>query len=395
MRESYRKIRNLKQSHETQRYQLELSIETTPRDSRYSQVLVDMMQKEEAQSVEGRATPELSKKVDDALHTETSAFFGRVAQLNVKRWAVLSNKLDHEREAYRAELMRTFKESKTDDTLYSPTSVDEGEIDPIAMEALRLDHIYNEHWYQFEGFNLEEAFRSQRTRIETEWEVHRNTLSDSFRQRRKSLLGSSDSSDNPSATATVQDERWHHPEKQKTLIHTAPVMSPSTSTSNNGSSSPEKGRAVGSGVRAVRSRGSDGSPAHVQVELDNLELEYRKSLEAMDKQKTNATRWMMRQRVRLVAQAEVIQQERRAIASIIGKELDDIASLMRMANGGSMAVATTIGTATGGMGGGSGGGGGVNTTSITTTRGELSGRQSQGTTGKTGVISMSARGGGR
>ena len=47
-----------------------------------------------------------------------------------------------------------------------------------------------------------------------------------------------------------QESRWQHPEKQKTLIHTAPVLAPVLSVVSNNSS-------AGSAIRAVRGRGRD------------------------------------------------------------------------------------------------------------------------------------------
>lgn len=49
----------------------------------------------------------------------------------------------------------------------------------------------------------------------------------------------------------TQENRWQHPEKQKTLIHTAPVLSPTLTTALASSSS------AGSAIRAVRGRGRD------------------------------------------------------------------------------------------------------------------------------------------
>ena len=47
-----------------------------------------------------------------------------------------------------------------------------------------------------------------------------------------------------------QESRWQHPEKQKTLIHTAPVLAPVLSIVPNSSS-------AGSAIRAIRGRGRD------------------------------------------------------------------------------------------------------------------------------------------
>ena len=73
----------------------------------------------------------------------------------------------------------------------------------------------------------------------------------------------------PAPVIEVQENRWQHPEKQKTLIHTAPVLCPlqpsvlgasaSVSVSAAAASAPisSHSSSAGSAIRAVRSKGRE------------------------------------------------------------------------------------------------------------------------------------------
>lgn len=71
-----------------QRFQLELSLETTPRDSRYSANLVNLMKAEEDNPEKGVMPSDLNRKVDEALSQETHKFFEKTATQNLIRWKV-------------------------------------------------------------------------------------------------------------------------------------------------------------------------------------------------------------------------------------------------------------------------------------------------------------------
>ena len=60
-----------------------------------------------------------------------------------------------------------------------------------------------------------------------------------------------------------QGSRWQHPEKQKTLIHTAPVLSPVFVVVPNNSSS-GSGSSAGSAIRAIRGRGKDDANKNIK-----------------------------------------------------------------------------------------------------------------------------------
>lgn len=71
----------------------------------------------------------------------------------------------------------------------------------------------------------------------------------------------------PAPVIEVQENRWQHPEKQKTLIHTAPVLCPlqpsvlgaSVPAPAPASSGPisSHSSSAGSAIRAVRSKGRE------------------------------------------------------------------------------------------------------------------------------------------
>ena len=231
-----------------------------------------MIQREEALIREGSFTQEYAKKVDESLRSETSAFFSRVAQQNVKKFNTFAAKVNRERDILKHELVESLNINMAQDNTnamknkqYSVSFMTD-----LDNEAQRLDEIYNEKWYEFESFNLEEAFRSQYARIETEWNSHLQSLRDNI-QSKKRQLNRTDMMDIPGnnnamSSPSSADSRWQHPEKQKTLIHTAPVLSP---TSNN------KDRAVGSALKAVRTRGKDDGHAKLLAEVIFYILNFR------------------------------------------------------------------------------------------------------------------------
>lgn len=121
--------------------------------------------------------------------------------------------------------------------------------------------------------------------------------------------------------ADAQENRWQHPEKQKTLIHTAPVLSPVLAPAL---ATPTSSSSAGSAIRAVRSRGRDDAlknnkevratslrhhkkrprlhpklTNHLLMchQLERLDRQYQVALESLAEQKSGAMRWMARQKV--------------------------------------------------------------------------------------------------
>jgi hypothetical protein len=211
------------------------------------------MQREEVSLREGRSCKELSREVESCLAAETRSFFSRLSQSNIKRWAFLQQKVAQEKEDLIQlvrdkcpALMVDFGESYRE-----VTAID------LEIESMRLEREYNRSWQEIEMFHISEAFKSQKQRIDVEWGAHLDSLNEAYDRKMRSLAGP-DSAASPSRSSSTKaaagEGRWHHAEKQKTLIHTAPVLSPSSG-----------GMAAGSGVHAVRKRGKDNTGNRAEV----------------------------------------------------------------------------------------------------------------------------------
>jgi len=111
-----------------------------------------------------------------------------------------------------------------------------------------------------------------------EWAKHEQILLQDYLAKRRQLTGVSSAAEAPAVvTPTKADDRWQHPEKQKSLIHTAPVLSPKSSGAT----------ASGSGAKAVMKIGRDAfSP-----ELEALEKSYARLQLSAAQQKSAALRY--------------------------------------------------------------------------------------------------------
>jgi len=184
------------------------------------------------------AARDLINKVDEALRTETKRFFNKTTSQNIKRWMALQQSFDRERDGGQPACAVGVKSS------HGITAAD------LDAEERRLEQEYNKNWLKHEGFSLRAAFKSQAARVDADWAQHEQSLTDDYQSRRAQLLGSSVSSFGSPERMDKQDSRWQHPEKQKTLIHTAPVLSPSTQATKAESTS-------------RKSRGGDDNSAEV------------------------------------------------------------------------------------------------------------------------------------
>ena len=76
-----------------QRYQLELHLETTPREV-YSNKLIDAMRKEEVLTRDGNVVPSNTvKAIDDMLRSETERFYRKITNDNIRKWNSLKQKI--------------------------------------------------------------------------------------------------------------------------------------------------------------------------------------------------------------------------------------------------------------------------------------------------------------
>lgn len=197
-----------------QRTQLELTLETTPRDSRYSANLVSLMKAEEDNAgKEKLVAAELNRKVDEALSLETHKFFERTAAQNIKRWKGLSQKLEHDREKYRAQLNDQLMKIAATSSVAAAVGLDNGNTgmngisgtsssvgssskgkkvltaEDLDEESLRLEEDYSKNFLQYEGFNLSEAFKSHKLKVDKDWSTHELLLDDDYKARRFVITG--------------------------------------------------------------------------------------------------------------------------------------------------------------------------------------------------------------
>jgi hypothetical protein len=217
------------------------------------------MQREELSLREGRHCSDLSREVEAALANETRLFFAKISQINIKKWHTMVSKHQREKEDL-IQLVRDKCRIHFSDN-YLNSSNKHRDITPIDLEveAVRLEMEYNKHWYEIESFHINEAFKSQKDRIDSEWGTHLDNLNEAYDKKIRSLNGEDYSNTSESRDKTAnqsQSGRWHNAEKQKTLIHTAPVLTPTTVTAAS---------AAGSGVRAVRKKVKENAASKAEV----------------------------------------------------------------------------------------------------------------------------------
>jgi len=245
----------LKKSHSIQCAQLDLALETTIRDSKYSNNLMEMMRREETvKESNSQSAKQLTQKVDEALRNETKSFFVKVAQFNSKKWDQLAEKLRRERDQLKNELMAQvftvdptgiamridsnpldnhlhFNNANSNSNSNAQHSSDRiVTAEDIEKESERLDIDYYNNWYQYESHHLQEAFQSQLNKLDMEWRTHEQILKEEYEDKKAAITGHHSPTHHNSAAANSSNQeetqRWHSAEKQKTLIHTAPVFSP-------------------------------------------------------------------------------------------------------------------------------------------------------------------------
>lgn len=200
----------------------------------------------------------VSRKIDEQLRRETRGFFARCVQRNAKKWASLKESILQESQTLYEEAKRRLDDNEPTQSLCN--ALDKSSLD---AEAQRLEYIYHHEWHKYEAFHLEEAFKSQQSRIDSDWAGHEKKLREEYDGRRQRIAPQQGGgAERAGAQLLVKQpldhdspSRWQHPEKQKTLIHTAPVLSPSAGAKMNHTTS--------SGMR--RSHPRDGTAAALEV----------------------------------------------------------------------------------------------------------------------------------
>ena len=62
-------------------------------------------------------------------------------------------------------------------------------IEDLDEESLRLEEDYNKNFLLYEGFNLSEAFKSHKCKVDKDWGVHEHLLEEDYRSRRFAITG--------------------------------------------------------------------------------------------------------------------------------------------------------------------------------------------------------------
>jgi hypothetical protein len=108
------RINSAKKTHTYHVNSVDLTLETTPRDSRYSYGLMELMKKEETLLVKdpsSYAAKSIVAKVDENLRLETRAFFAKMMNSNLKKWESLQEKLKKERDGLKTELLQQLRQT--------------------------------------------------------------------------------------------------------------------------------------------------------------------------------------------------------------------------------------------------------------------------------------------
>ena len=285
----------LQRSVHNQRYQMELTLETMPREV-YSNQLMEAMRREEMAVRDGvRITQDMTKGIDDMLRAETRKFYQKISAENARRWMSLHTKVETEysrfhqgsrsgkrgeaagagagasvgkactAEAHRATPSPTPSSSVSAKSVASETGTGTAAV-AVAVPALtmadmqaevgRLEENYQRQWLQYELGNLQCAFASQMDRVESEWSSHEQSLTEDYNRKK------------------ISEKMGHNRQKE--------------------SSSPSANLA---------------------------KKQFNHNLEHLQVQKAASQRWMSRQEIRLTAQATEMAPERAKIADFLASEL--------------------------------------------------------------------------
>lgn len=169
-------------------------------------------------------------------------------------------------------------------------------------EELEFNDATGARWAEGEKFNIMHAFQQQVNRIRAEWDDYLESMNREFVVEKAKIEGT----DPQKALRDIQRIRrsdqghWLSKEKQETLVHTAPVLSPNAVGMGGGfgdASSPS----------ASRSRGLSAS---ARRRLTELEQRYEDAKAQVTIQQSEAIRWVHRQRNRMVLQVEAQEIER-------------------------------------------------------------------------------------
>ncbi len=182
------------------------------------------------------AANELLGKINEMLNAETRKFFRKSVQANIKKWTNQENKLTkgaltcllthsyllalsliltHSPMCYflieRARLHQDVINDARNGRLEASITNDVGKSNIPLSEIIkreegkaglmlytlthslthsflaRLIEDYNRNWFEYEGFNLKEAFKSQTAKVNADWQIHETSITDEYNNKRKQL----------------------------------------------------------------------------------------------------------------------------------------------------------------------------------------------------------------
>jgi hypothetical protein len=281
-------------SHRNQRLKLQASLESSAafRAGTLSPHLLGLMHREEDAMVGEGPSRSLVGRIDSLLASETENHFRGQCRIRLQKWQSLLGRQSAERlhvPGARSVLAQGEEKPPSSARLERcPREVAPGSLTAEqfrAQEALVRKRT-NEAWGETERYAVESAIDLQLERLEADWGVHEERLRLEYDACR-----SQSSTRAPGATSSKKrDQRWHGREKQSRLIHTAPVFTPD-----------------GAGAAAPTGKVSDRL----------LDSAYSAALEQLLLQKRNAKQWLKRQKIRLVAQINVLCDEKLVVGKWI------------------------------------------------------------------------------
>ena len=331
---------------------LELDVECNPLSAQFSGRLYALMEQEEQAAQRGQtdAHARLSETVNVMMNQETKAHFDRQAEYSNKRWRALFDQrlakeldaadkaavaqhaalvkalvgsggaaavaaLPSSVDAARAQLSTAHRGGgAAESATASPSSVaafgtdapsgsaavglgmrDGGPAprDSAACWRGRLRLQATAAWGENEKYHLQVAFGNQISRVEDEWGAYEVQLNDDYEAQRADIEGRDRSMQAPSPSSS--GKQWKDKAKQESLIHTAPVHSPTAAIP----ASPKRSGGAGGGAGG----GGAGSSVAAQRELRQLDNSYRQAQGQFRTQKAAALRWIQRQADRMYTQA--------------------------------------------------------------------------------------------
>ncbi|CAM9971025.1 unnamed protein product, partial [Scytosiphon promiscuus] len=369
-----RRIETMQAVHQQQRLRLEAEIESNPNfHAGYSQNLTRLMQREEGILAQGGVTGSLTQRVEEILASETRKLFKKLRGARTEeRWRALFRRQSQYRERLFQHIRQQARQSLRKTEEQPDGSSEEGR--PVGgqqqpgQQGKKKQHYHRKQqaspepqcfeereavmraasaarWGEDEFFGLKNAFGLQLERLEADWAAHEEKVGAEYAARRALLqaragleivskererLGTSSPERGQAsrvaggevvAPPSASSGRWRSSEKQQSrLIHTAPIFQPEA-----GKDSPSGlagGRNAVRGSQRLRIDGGDSSGAawrrrgtsfgarEAERELERLDDAFSLLMNQVRAQKEAAHKWIRRQRIRMEAQIEGMEDER-------------------------------------------------------------------------------------